>query len=162
MQHWHLGELEDVRPCDGCGRDYVFLVGEDPGMCAGCLRLERQLHEAIEADTAGVLQTAVGRFSIDFRDIPAFFSAVGVDLPSGPETVPSHRLHLDGKMDGGGILQSEGSPREVSPQTLAITTQPLAIDEVPEVETDVRVQKSPGLSCPREVGVPSLIIPQNS
>lgn len=48
-RYWHLGELEDVRPCDGCGRDYVFLIGEDPGKCPACLRLERQLHEGVRA-----------------------------------------------------------------------------------------------------------------
>ncbi len=41
-----VGELEDVRPCDNCGDDYVFLIGEDPGKCGTCLRTVRQLAEA--------------------------------------------------------------------------------------------------------------------
>jgi len=44
--NWKIGELEDVRPCDGCGEDYVFLVGEDPGKCGRCLRFDREISEA--------------------------------------------------------------------------------------------------------------------
>jgi hypothetical protein len=45
----HTGALEDSKPCPFCACEYVFLVGDDPGLCPGCRRLE---HAAAEVDKA--------------------------------------------------------------------------------------------------------------
>jgi TamB, inner membrane protein subunit of TAM complex len=60
-------------------------------------------------DVGGILQTLTGGFSLDCRDIPAFFSLAGVDLSSRLKTAPAHRLMLDGKIGSGTITISGGS-----------------------------------------------------
>ena len=53
---------QDVRPCDICGHDYLFVIDRDPGICASCrtatiLNGARPkpgpMGERCEADTAG-------------------------------------------------------------------------------------------------------------
>jgi autotransporter translocation and assembly factor TamB len=62
-----------------------------------------------EGDVDGILQTLAGGFSIDCRDVPAFFSLAGVDLSAGIHAVPAHRLMLDGEVASGGVIISGGS-----------------------------------------------------
>ncbi len=60
-------------------------------------------------DVEEILQTLTGAFSFDCRDLPAFFSLAGLDLSSEIDTVPSHRLVLDGEVGSGDINISGGS-----------------------------------------------------
>ncbi|MBT8367371.1 MAG: hypothetical protein KJP23_21980, partial [Deltaproteobacteria bacterium] len=60
-------------------------------------------------DVEAILQTLTGVFAFDCRDVPAFFSLAGVDLSSEIDTVPAHRLMLDGEIGGGDIIISGGS-----------------------------------------------------
>ncbi len=60
-------------------------------------------------DVEGILQSLDGRFSVDCRDLPAFFSLAGLDLPAEIDTVPSHRFTLDGEIGSGDIHISGGS-----------------------------------------------------
>jgi autotransporter translocation and assembly factor TamB len=60
-------------------------------------------------DVEAILQTLAGGFAFDCRDVPAFFSIAGVDLSSQIDTVPAHRLKLDGEIGGGDIIISGGS-----------------------------------------------------
>jgi autotransporter translocation and assembly factor TamB len=60
-------------------------------------------------DVEAILQTLAGGFAFDCRDVPAFFSLAGVDLSSQIDTVPAHRLKLDGEIGGGDIIISGGS-----------------------------------------------------
>ena len=60
-------------------------------------------------DVEGILQSLAGGFAIDGRDVPAFFSLAGVDLSAEIDTVPAHRLMLDGKIGSGDIIFSGGS-----------------------------------------------------
>ena len=61
------------------------------------------------ADVAGILATVAGRFSLDCRDVPAFFSFAGADFSANIDAVPPHRLLLDGKVGEGNIILSRGS-----------------------------------------------------
>jgi len=60
-------------------------------------------------DVEGILQTLAGGLSFDCRDVPAFFSLAGVDLSSGIDAVPAHRMMLDGEIGSGEIILSGGS-----------------------------------------------------
>ena len=60
-------------------------------------------------DVEDMLQTLAGGFSVDCRDLPALISLAGVDLSSEIDTVPSHRLMLDGEVGSGEINISGGS-----------------------------------------------------
>ena len=60
-------------------------------------------------DLEGILQTLAGAMSLDCRDVLAFFSLAGVELPSGIDAVSDHRLMLDGEIRDGDINFSGGS-----------------------------------------------------
>ncbi len=68
------------------------------------------LKAVLGADVAGILKAASGRFSMDWRDVPAFFSHAGVDLPANVDAVPPHILLLEGMVaEGGDIILTGGS-----------------------------------------------------
>ena len=60
-------------------------------------------------DVDAILHSLAGGFSVDCRNLPAFFSLAGVDLSAEIETVPEHRLMIAGQVESGDLRISSGS-----------------------------------------------------
>jgi autotransporter translocation and assembly factor TamB len=93
------------------------------------------------------LQTLTGAFSFDCRDLPAFFSLAGLDLSSEIDTVPSHRLMLDGEVGSGGINISGGSLTTDSGH-IRLDPSRIALPSMSRPITDTAVQAALDIDLP--------------
>ena len=98
-------------------------------------------------DVEGILQTLAGGFSFDCRDVPAFFSLAGVDFSSEIDTVPTHRLVLDGEVDSGDIIISGGSLTTDSGH-IHLDPSRIALPSMSRPMTDTAIQAALDMDLP--------------
>jgi autotransporter translocation and assembly factor TamB len=59
-------------------------------------------------DLTGLVESLTGRFSLECRDLPSLFLLAGVAIPPAVDSIPTHRLALDGELRHGSVYLSNG------------------------------------------------------
>jgi hypothetical protein len=98
-------------------------------------------------DVEEILQTLTGAFSFDCRDLPAFFSLADLDLSAEIDTVPSHRLVLDGEVGSGDINISGGS-LTTDNGSIRLDPSRIALPSMSRPITDTAVQAALDIDLP--------------
>ncbi len=98
-------------------------------------------------DVEGMLQTLAGGFSVDCRDLPALISLAGVDLSSEMDTVPAHRLRLDGEIGSGDVNIAGGSLTTDSGH-IRLGPSRIALPSMSRPITDTAVQAALDIDLP--------------
>ena len=98
-------------------------------------------------DAEGILQTLTGGFSFDCRDVPAFFSLAGMDFSSEIDSVPAHRLLLDGKVGEGNIILAGGSLTADSGH-IRLDSSRIALPSMSRPITDTAIQVALDIDLP--------------